>query len=317
MCDGGGDDEDDDGIGLQSPDDDCAMPWSKASSHKPFRAAVFSHFTYAGEAACSPEDMSCATTTDGASDGCNGYDANEWSNLRPSFIPPQRCAAALSLPLPTVAEIGPVFVTRSGRKVKPKKLSLSPPLRAVLAPASPPPLPLAHAISKKTSKKPLVLDDRHLKKEEPEPGQQLELLLPFPAGSTRVFHVPDRSDSCGSVLPLPGCKCRKNGCLRRYCSCFAQSKLCGADCGCSGCKNDGTLRTPLKVAVARITSKNPKAFEPKFVESEEQGGAVVRTGGGCSCRASNCLKRYCECFAAGAACSSSCKCTTCYNKGTP
>jgi hypothetical protein len=173
------------------------------------------------------------------------------------------------------------------------------------------PAPPCPCISKKVSKKQPVLNDGQ-PKEETELVQQL--LFPFTSGSTRVFHM-DRSDSSGSVLPLPGCKCRKNGCLRRYCSCFAQSKPCGVDCGCSGCKNDGTLRTPLKAAVARITSKNPKAFEPKFVECEELGGAVVRTGGGCSCRASNCLKRYCECFAAGASCSSSCKCTACHNKG--
>lgn len=151
---GGGDDEDDGTIGLQleSPDDDCAMPWSKANSQNSFlsRGAVFSSFAHAVEAACSPEDMSCATTADGASDGCNACDSYEWSSLQSGFIPPQRGAAALSPPLPSVAESEPVFVTRSGRKVKPKKLSLSPPLRPALAPASPSLLPLAHAISKKS-----------------------------------------------------------------------------------------------------------------------------------------------------------------------
>jgi hypothetical protein len=51
-------------------------------------------------------------------------------------------------------------------------------------------------------------------------------------------------------------------------SCFAQSKPCGADCGCSGCKNSGlrpscspprcsagAARAPLKAAAAAISSK--------------------------------------------------------------
>jgi hypothetical protein len=34
---------------------------------------------------------------------------------------------------------------------------------------------------------------------------------------------------------------------------------------------------------------------------------------GCSCKRSKCLKRYCECFAADVACTSTCKCLDCGN----
>lgn len=34
----------------------------------------------------------------------------------------------------------------------------------------------------------------------------------------------------------------------------------------------------------------------------------------CNCRNSKCLKRYCDCFAAGIYCNAECKCEECHNK---
>lgn len=343
------------GAGLQSPGDEGAMPWSKAAGayYKPFISHGRLFASTHADSACSPEDMSCATTADGASDGCTQCDTFDWANLRCGYIHPLRVSSALP-PLPTVAETGSAgggggcsVITRSGRKVKPKKLSVSPPLRSLGALPPPPPLllPLSHTISKRVSKqtvpsllplrKPrLQLDDRA---EEQLQRQQLTLSPPLASTFTPGLYSLERTDSSSSVLPLPGCKCRKNGCLRRYCSCFAQSKPCGADCGCSGCKNSGlrpscspprcsagAARAPLKAAAAAISSKvsHSQAFEPKAAAchvgttaTAGAGGAAVRTGSGCSCKASNCLKRYCQCFAAGAACTGSCKCSSCHNKG--
>lgn len=309
--DGGGDDgcgdDECDVLGLHDGDDG-AMPWSKGALNWPLMSRQRFH---ADESACSPEDMSCATTADGASDGCNACDAFDWANVRSGYIQPFHAASALSPPLPSVAEANPAstVITRSGRKVKPKKLSLSPPMRAMSSAAPPPPLllpPLHHTISKKEA------SQRMMPKMGLSLGSGEEAVQPLIAS---VVLSLERSDSSSSVLPLPGCKCRKNGCLRRYCSCFAQAKACGPDCGCTGCKNDGVYRTPVKAAVAKITSKHPQAFEPKFVSSAETGGVARRAGVGCSCKASNCLKRYCQCFAAGCACDGSCRCTACCNKG--
>jgi hypothetical protein len=266
-------------------------PISSARSHNSFisRGAVFSSFAHAGdithlphhhyhlrciplvldivtlcavEAACSPEDMSCATTADGASDGCNACDSYEWSTAvtynrlfpvtflqeQPSIRfhpasarrrgavtpPPKRRRERTGVCHAIRAQSTPCFkqstshitrhtshvtrhtshvtrhtshvtrhtshvthhtphVARHTSQVKPKKLSLSPPLRPALAPASPSLPPLAHAISKKVSKKQPVLNDGQ-PKEETELVQQL--LFPFTSGSTRVFHM-DRSDRCG------------------------------------------------------------------------------------------------------------------------
>ena len=33
----------------------------------------------------------------------------------------------------------------------------------------------------------------------------------------------------------------------------------------------------------------------------------------CNCRNSKCLKRYCDCFAAGIYCTNECKCEECHN----
>lgn len=34
---------------------------------------------------------------------------------------------------------------------------------------------------------------------------------------------------------------------------------------------------------------------------------------GCTCKKSNCLKKYCECYGKGEYCSPSCKCVECFN----
>lgn len=40
---------------------------------------------------------------------------------------------------------------------------------------------------------------------------------------------------------------------------------------------------------------------------------VTRHSKGCSCRKSNCLKKYCECFQAGICCAPTCRCKDCKN----
>lgn len=47
----------------------------------------------------------------------------------------------------------------------------------------------------------------------------------------------DRLDSFRAKNARKGCSCKKSGCSKNYCPCFASKKGCGAQCGCKGCKN--------------------------------------------------------------------------------
>ncbi len=108
------------------------------------------------------------------------------------------------------------------------------------------------------------------------------------------------------------CKCKKSGCLQMYCDCFAAGKKCEG-CACSDCKNDGLHHDDFHAAIKRIKANNPHAFEQKIIP---EGQAVIHSKG-CNCKNSHCLKRYCECYAAGVQCSSKCKCVACQNGKPP
>ena len=108
------------------------------------------------------------------------------------------------------------------------------------------------------------------------------------------------------------CKCKKSGCLQMYCDCFAAGKKCEG-CACSDCKNDGLHQDDFHAAIKRIKANNPHAFEQKIIP---EGQAVIHSKG-CNCKNSHCLKRYCECYAAGVQCSSKCKCISCQNGKPP
>ena len=35
----------------------------------------------------------------------------------------------------------------------------------------------------------------------------------------------------------PRCTCKKSKCLKLYCECFANGRVCGVECGCLECSN--------------------------------------------------------------------------------
>lgn len=105
------------------------------------------------------------------------------------------------------------------------------------------------------------------------------------------------------------CNCKRSKCLKLYCECFAIGETCDPNCSCLECLNlrENIIR---KDTIDQILMKDPTAFNSKF-ENLSATKKINRRG--CTCRKTNCLKKYCECFHAGIVCSELCKCDECKN----
>lgn len=70
------------------------------------------------------------------------------------------------------------------------------------------------------------------------------------------------------ALPLQtgrSCSCSRSRCVKLYCDCFANSKLCSG-CACTDCRNVATNLEEIENARQSVMRRNPRAFKRKLTE---------------------------------------------------
>mmetsp|Transcript_34320 Transcript_34320/g.61617 ORF Transcript_34320/g.61617 Transcript_34320/m.61617 type:complete len:897 (-) Transcript_34320:68-2758(-) len=127
------------------------------------------------------------------------------------------------------------------------------------------------------------------------------------------------------LVNISTCKCVKSKCLMLYCECYRQGITCNDDCVCIDCKNtkeharakksDHTNQGNTNATGSGEMDGHLPAVTSHLMRRDRALDKVkLKKGSGCSCKNSNCLKKYCVCFNAGIECNvGRCKCIDCKN----
>lgn len=112
---------------------------------------------------------------------------------------------------------------------------------------------------------------------------------------------PPSERPCFEDFPVPrqACSCRKSKCIKLYCECFSSNKFC-SNCTCINCYNKPCHTDFREKVKSKITRSNPGAFTPQTRQF-------------CSCRKSECKKKYCDCYQKNTLCTLYCQCEGCRN----
>jgi len=110
------------------------------------------------------------------------------------------------------------------------------------------------------------------------------------------------------------CSCPRSRCIKLYCECFQEARMCSDLCSCKKCLNTEEETGPHGLrtkAMQNIECRNPYAFKKE--KQDMQNPPPIYNGLTCRCVKSQCLKLYCDCFQSGQVCGQFCMCLKCLN----